>query len=180
MLIREETPGDHDSVAVVHSRAFGEHGRVVVPLVDDLRASLASEDGLSLVAEDGGDIVGHILFTRSVLDAPPRLVDVQVLSPLGVLPDRQRQGIGRALIAHGLDEMSRRGVPLVFLEGSPAYYPKSGFSPGREHGFRRPSLRIPEDAFQVASLPAYEQWMTGTLVYRQTFWDHDSVGLRDT
>jgi len=47
------------------------------------------------------------------------------------------------------------------------------------HGFRRPSLRIPHDAFQVMLLPAYEEWMTGTLVYRQAFWDHDSVGLRE-
>jgi putative acetyltransferase len=46
-------------------------------------------------------------------------------------------------------------------------------------GFRKPSLRIPDDAFQVAALAAYEPWMTGTLVYSATFWVHDCVGLRD-
>jgi putative acetyltransferase len=46
-------------------------------------------------------------------------------------------------------------------------------------GFRKPSLRIPDAGFQVRLLPAYELWMTGTLVYSQTFWDHDLVGLRD-
>jgi putative acetyltransferase len=120
-----------------------------------------------------------VLFTRNRLDAPPRLVDVQVLSPVGVLPERQRQGVGSALIRHGLDELAKRGVPLVFLEGSPDYYQRLGFSPGQSHGFRRPSLRIPQPAFQVRVLPAYESWMTGTLVYRQAFWDHDAVGLRD-
>jgi putative acetyltransferase len=79
-----------------------------------------------------------------------------------------------------VEELDRRGVPLVFLEGSPSYYPRLGFTPGREHRFRRPSLRIPDAAFQVLPLRAYETWMTGTLVYRQAFWDHDAVGLRDT
>jgi putative acetyltransferase len=31
----------------------------------------------------------------------------------------------------------------------------------------------------VAALSTYEPWMTGTLVYSATFWDHDCVGLRD-
>jgi putative acetyltransferase len=75
--------------------------------------------------------------------------------------------------------MTERCVPLVFLEGSPGYYPRFGFAPGGELGFRKPSLRIPDAAFQVVRLPAYQPWMTGTLVYAQVFWDHDLVGLRD-
>jgi len=51
--------------------------------------------------------------------------------------------------------------------------------PGGDHGFRKPSLRIPDAAFQVLKLPAYEPWMTGTFVYSPTFWEHDCVGLRD-
>jgi putative acetyltransferase len=180
VLIREEQCGDYDDVATVHAGAFGSHGAVVVPLVADLRNSLASEAGLSLVAiDDHGSVAGHVLFTRSLLDAPRQLVDVQVLSPVGVLPVRQRSGVGSSLIRHGLDMLTERGVPLVFLEGSPDYYPRFGFSPGHEHNFRRPSLRIPKGAFQVRLLSAYEPWMTGTLVYRQTFWNHDAVGLRD-
>jgi putative acetyltransferase len=180
VLIREEKPGDEAGVAKVHAAAFGEHGRVVVPLVAALRDSLADEPGLSLVAVEGDSVAGHILFTRNLLDAPRQLVDVQVLSPVGVLPERQRRGVGAALIEHGLAALADRGVPLVFLEGSPAYYSRLGFSPGHHHRFRRPSLRIPEAAFQVRLLPAYDPWMTGTLVYRQKFWDHDAVGLRET
>jgi len=180
MRIREERPADHDAVATVHRRAFGPEGDVVAPLVEALRSSLSVEAGLSVVAtDDGGRVIGHALFTRNLLDAPKRLVDVQVLSPVGVLPEHQRRGVGSALIRHGLDELERRRVPLVFCEGSPAYYPRFGFSPGGRHAFRRPSLRIPEAAFHVRLLSAYEEWMTGTLVYRQAFWDHDVVGLRD-
>lgn len=153
---------------------------MVVPLLDDLRSSLRNEPGLSLVAEDAGQVVGHVLFTRNLLDAPRRLVDVQVLSPIAVLPLRQGEGVGRALIERGLTELAHRQVPAVFLEGSPDYYSRFGFVPASGVGFRRPSLRIPPDAFQVHLLPSHEEWMTGTLVYREEFWSHDAVGLRPT
>ncbi|MBV9292020.1 MAG: N-acetyltransferase [Frankiales bacterium] len=160
-------------------RAFGDQGEAVVRLVDDLRLSLATEPGLSLVAVDGDQVIGHVLFTHNLLDAPQRLVDVEVLSPAGVLPERQRTGVGTTLIRSGLEALDRRQVPLVFLEGSPVYYSRFGFRAAGELGFRRPSVRIPAAAFQVRGLSAYEDWMTGTLVYRPEFWTHDLVGLRD-
>lgn len=179
MFVREERVEDQAAVADVHRAAFGAEGDAIAALVDDLRRSLATEAGLSLVAaEDGGRVVGHVLFTRNLLDADKELVDVQVLSPIGVRPDVQRRGIGTRLIRAGLEVLAERGVPLVFLEGSPHYYSRHGFVSGGDRGFRRPSLRIPEAAFQVCTLPAYEPWMTGTLVYRREFWDHDAVGLR--
>lgn len=119
------------------------------------------------------------MFTRSLLEAPRRLVEVSVLSPLAVLPAQQSLGIGAQLVRRGLEMMTERSVPLVFLEGAPAYYARFGFVPAAEPSFRKPSLRIPDAAFQVVSLPTCEDWMTGTLVYSQTFWDHDAVGLRD-
>ncbi len=173
--IRTEVDGDAEALRELHLRAFGDHGRTVATLVDDLRRI---EGCLSLVASEDGRPVGHVMFTRSLLDAPPRLVDVQVLSPLAVLPSWQGQGIGGALVKHGLQILSGGPAPLVFLEGSPAYYGRFGFAAGGELGFRKPSLRIPDAAFQVYRLPAYEPWMTGTLVYAHEFWDHDSVGLR--
>ena len=142
--------------------------------------SLSSEPGLSVVAIDQDEVVGHALFTRNLLDAPRELVDVQVLSPIGVLPAYQRQGVCSALIRFGLEELAQRDVPMVVLEGSPDYYARFGFMPGNRFGLRRPSLRIPEAAFQVKMLPSYESWMTGTLVYRPEFWTHDAVGLRDS
>ncbi|RGC69114.1 hypothetical protein C5N14_10135 [Micromonospora sp. MW-13] len=177
MEIRAERPEDHEAVREVHRRAFGDHGGVVADLVDALRR--AEPDALSLVAADEGGVAGHVLLSRSLLDAPRRLVGVQVLSPLGVLPERQRRGVGAALVRRALAVADERGVPLVFLEGDPGYYPRLGFVPGASRGFRKPSLRIPDAAFQVAALSTYEPWMTGTLVYAATFWELDCVGLRD-
>ncbi|MEU4238320.1 N-acetyltransferase [Actinoplanes sp. NPDC026619] len=180
MAIRIEQTRDHDAVGAVVRDAFGAedggHGVVVARLVDALRRD--DPGALSLVAEEAGEVVGHIMFTRTLLDAPRQLLPVQTLSPLAVAPSWQRRGIGSALIRAGLEHLDERGVPLVFLEGDPRYYSRAGFTPGGDHDFRKPSLRIPDQAFQVMQLSAYEPWMTGTLVYSHTFWDHDCVGLR--
>src|SRR4051794_11025190 len=80
MELREERPGDRPAVREVNRRAFGDHGDVVADLVDALRELVGPTDGLSLVAEQDGQVVGHVMFTRSLLDAPRRLVPVQVLS----------------------------------------------------------------------------------------------------
>lgn len=176
MILREETLDDNDAVRELHRVAFGATGDKVAALLDALRRDEPGCTGI--VAEDAGVVVGHVLFTKNRLDAPTRLVDVQVLSPIAVAPHRQRQGVGKRLIEHGAALLDARGVPLLFLEGNPAYYARRGFQPAGDHGFRRPSLRIPDAAFQVIKLSAYEAWMAGTLVYLHTFWDLDSVGLR--
>ncbi|MEV2242315.1 N-acetyltransferase [Micromonospora sp. NPDC049891] len=177
MQLRDELVSDHEAVHELHRSAFGDHGEVVTALVRALRAD--DPEAVSLVAEEDDEINGHVLFTRSLLDAPRRLVAVQVLSPLAVRPDRQRRGVGAALVRHGLRLLDARGVPAVFLEGDPGYYARLGFAAAGDLGFRRPSLRIPAPAFQVATLSGYEPWMTGTFVYSATFWEQDCVGLRE-
>ncbi|MGW0915404.1 GNAT family N-acetyltransferase [Streptomyces sp. NPDC002784] len=179
MDLREELPGDRRAVRGVHLQAFGDHGLVVADLVDTLRDTITPTDGLSLVAEQEGQVVGHVMVSRGLLDAPRRLVEVQVLSPLAVLPELHKRGIGSALVRRALEILAERAVPLVFLEGDPGYYARFGFAPGDGLGFRKPSLRIPDGAFQAIRLPAYEPWMTGTLVCAEPFWRHDAVGLRD-
>lgn len=175
MTIRIERAGDREAVGEVHRTGFGgTHGDTVAHLVDALRRD--DPDALGLVAEEGGEVVGHVLFSRSLLDAPPRLVTVQTLSPLAVRPAWQRQGLGSALVRSGLEMLDARGVPLVFLEGDPAYYSRFGFVAG---DFRKPSLRIPDAGFQHVKLGAYEPWMTGTMVYSSAFWEYDCVGLRE-
>ena len=175
--IRPERDEDHAAARDVHRRAFGEE--TVATLADALRAAPAPLPPLGFVAENSdGTVVGHVMLSASRLDAPSRLIDVLVLSPLGVLPQFHGQGIGTRLIRAALDAAEARDVPLVFLEGSPAYYAARGFERADELGFRAPSLRIPPPGFQVARLTAYQPWMTGTLVYSDTFWALDCVGLR--
>jgi putative acetyltransferase len=149
------------------------------PEVAGLEAALqARPDSAGFVAEAEGEIVGHVRLTRGWVDAPEALVSVLVLSPLSVRPDQQGRGLGRELVAHALDEAERRGEPAVFLEGDPGYYSLLGWRPAGEIGVTSPSERIPAPACQVVTLSAFEPWMRGRLVYADTFWAHDCVGLR--
>ena len=179
IVLRPELPGEDRAVRAVVEDAFVSQPGVG-ELVDALRRSPDWVPGLSFVAELDGEILGHVLFTRSLLDAPRRLVDVLVLSPVSVARAHQGRGIGTTLVRHGLDAV--RGMPdepLVFLEGDPGFYGRFGFESAEPIGFRRPSLRIPEPGFQVIRMRSWEPWMTGTLVYSRVFWDLDLVGLRD-
>ncbi|WP_406045592.1 N-acetyltransferase [Micromonospora sp. NBC_00898] len=179
--VRLEQEHDHAAVREVHARAFGHPDRVP-GLVDDLRTARAPLPPLSLVAtvddSEGDRVVGHVMLSGCRLDASERLVAVYALSPLGVLPEFQRSGIGTALIGHALSAADAQGIPLVFLEGAPGYYGARGFDDAERLGFRPPTLRYPPGAYQVARLSAYEDWMHGTLVYSDVFWAHDCVGLR--
>jgi putative acetyltransferase len=174
--VRPETAADHAATREVVAAAFEDEP--VAELLDGLRRSGAWRD-LSFVAETDGRVVGHVSFTRGWLDAPARLVEVLVLSPLSVHPAVQGRGVGSLLVRRSLELLRDRAEPLVFLEGSPAYYGRLGFRPGVPHGFTPPSTRIPPPAFQFVELASYEPWMTGALVYPDVFWEHDAVGLRE-
>jgi putative acetyltransferase len=176
--IRQEYETDHKAVRSLHTLAFRDDG-LVGRLVDALRIAKAPLPPLSFVATVHGQVTGHVMLSASWLDALPRLLDVYVLAPLAVLPAYQRNGIGTQLVRHAIAAADLHRVPLVFLEGSPRYYGKRGFDRADTVGFRSPSLGIPPPAFQVARLSRCEELMTGTLVYSETFWAHDCVGLRD-
>jgi putative acetyltransferase len=177
VVTRPQRDGEWSAVRELVAAAFGDV--TVADLVDALQADEAGRKGASIVAAMKDRIVGHVQLSRSWLDTPTRLIEVLVLSPLAVAPDVQGQGIGGSLVRAALQAADDLESPLLFLEGSPRYYPRFGFVAGGTLGFIRPSVRIPEAAFQVVRLTAWEAWMTGQLVYSEIFWRHDAVGLRD-
>ena len=142
MEIRPAAPDERSQVETVVASAFEEEpGGRVSHLLRALDATGATR--ASLLAVDGGRVVGHVQLNRSWVDARPALVEVLVLSPLSVVPDRQGEGIGTALIRAALNDARRRGAPAVFLEGSWDYYARRGFEAATALGFQRPSLRVP-------------------------------------
>jgi putative acetyltransferase len=95
-----------------------------------LRALAAFEGVLSLVAPRGSGVAGHVAFTPCALGGTAERL--ALLAPLAVTPDRQRRGIGRALVAEGLDRLREDGVRRVLVLGDPAYYGRLGFGPEHE------------------------------------------------
>ena len=93
------------------------------------------------------------------------------LSPMSVRPDRQRRGVGSALILDVLGRAEAAGEPAVMVEGIPAYYPRFGFERASPLGFIAPHATIPDAAFMVKRLPGYEADLAGRVAYPPAF-DH--------
>ncbi len=175
--VRPAAAEDREAIGRTSSAAFGEEGPRILRLLRALDETGAVRS--SLVAEHDGEVVGHVRLNRSWIDARERLVEVLVLSPLAVAPGHQGRGIGTALLGSAVEAADRLGAPAVFLEGDWRYYGSRGFRAATPLGFTRPSPRIPEPAFQVRLLAAYDDRVRGPLVYCEAFWATDTVGLRD-
>src|SRR5262249_51272189 len=124
MHVRAERVTDTRAVHALNCAAF--ETRAEADLVDTLRDS--AKPIVSLVAEDAGIIVGHILFSPVTLSGNANL-RIMGLAPMAVLPGRQRQGIGSALVSRGLDSCRQLGCVAVVVLGHPGFYPRFGFLP---------------------------------------------------
>lgn len=135
VTIRREQAGDEATIHRLTEAAFrdmpfseGDEQH----LVDALRRD--GDLALSLVAEDGARIVGHIAFSRvAISEGTPDWYD---LGPVSVWPELHRQGIGSALIRQGIATLRMRGAAGIVLLGSPDYYGRFGFR-------HEPQLRYP-------------------------------------
>lgn len=148
------------------SAAFGRPNEA--QLVERIRASDHYVRELSLVAEQDGAIVGHVMFSHVVLEGDEER-PVLALAPVSVAPAHQRQGIGSALVRMGLEKADARREPLVTVLGDPAYYARFGFQPARRYAIEPPSAAIPDAAFMVITLPGYQDHHRGKIVYPPAF-----------
>lgn len=127
--VRDETPRDWKAVYQVVSSAFGQS--VEAELVEKLRQT--GESAISLVAEEDGQIVGHVLLSK--MDAPfPALA----LAPVSVIPTRQRLGIGSVLVNRAVNRARQEGWAAIFVLGDPDYYARFGFNRATAAGFTSP------------------------------------------
>jgi putative acetyltransferase len=120
-MIRHVRPMDHLAIEAVIAAAFGRGDEG--DLVNRLRAD--GDVVFELVAEQAGEVVGHILFSRLWAD---RRELYAALAPLAVRPDLQNSGLGSALVRAGLENGREFGCHGVLVLGDPAYYGRFGFS----------------------------------------------------
>jgi len=168
--IRPETPADLEAVTGLIASAFGKtdaDGRNdETRLVDGLR------DGghvrVSLVAEEGGGIVGQIMFSEVAIEASSGPVPALTLAPLAVAPGRQGEGIGSDLVRSGIEECRRTGWRIVLVVGHPGYYPRFGFKRDLARALGDPFKA--GDAFMAMELePGALEGVTGAVRYPPPF-----------
>ena len=166
MHIREERTGDWAAIRQVNQEAFGTS--VEADLVDRLRANC--EAVVSLVALENDEVVGHILFSpvsHASADAA-----AMALGPMAVLPERQKRGIGSALVKRGLSIMRERDCPFVIVLGHVEYYPRFGFVPASRFGLQCQWDGVPDDVFMAIELkPDGLRGIRGIVRYRDEFGD---------
>jgi putative acetyltransferase len=124
LFIRDEQPCDQEQVWKVNEAAFGRSDEA--ELIDRLRIEEAIL--LSLVAEIDRQIIGHILFSRMIIETEQGPVAAVALAPMAVLPELQGLNVGSELVRRGLAELRGRGERIVIVLGHKQYYPRFGFS----------------------------------------------------
>jgi putative acetyltransferase len=146
ITVRPETPDDVRAIDVVHISAFG--GEAEAQLVSALRDSATYNRELSLVAELGGRIVGHLLLSRVPLRRDGEEKIVLALGPMSVVPSQSHRGIGSELIQAGIQLAREKGYGAIVVMGHPEYYKRFGFVSARERQVSC-NLPAPEEALTV-------------------------------
>jgi putative acetyltransferase len=166
MRIRPETEADRAAIRAVYEAAFETPAEA--ELVEALRGKGLSL--VSLVAEVDGRVVGHILFSPVSLNEHAHL-NLMGLGPMAVAPDRQRGGIGSALVRAGLARCTGLGCRAVVVIGHPEYYPRFGFAPADRYSLRC-EYDVPKDVFMVMELETGAlTGASGLVRYDDTFAD---------
>lgn len=137
--VRPEAADDVDAIASLTHATF--HRDAEVTLIQAIRQHCPEH--ISLVAEQHGNIVGHIMFTPAALDNQPtaRLV---ALAPMAVSNVLQHQGIGSSLVRAGLMQCKQQGAMAAIVRGKPDYYHRFGFLPASQFNLQCPDS--PDDA----------------------------------
>jgi putative acetyltransferase len=134
LTIRAERAADAAAIRALNRAAFG--GEAEAALVDALRSEGSAV--LSLVAEEGSRLVGHVLYSRLAIDTGAAVVPGLALAPLAVAPTRQRSEIGTRLVQEAHRRLATQGEGMVFVIGDPGYYDRFGFSAEAAHPFETP------------------------------------------
>jgi putative acetyltransferase len=166
VIVRKEKPEDIKQIYSVNELAFGVSTEAKI--VDTIREKCP--DTLSLVAEESGEIVGHIFFSPVEIEWEGKGINGMGLAPMAVRPDRQRQGIGSQLVRLGLEILKEKGCPYVIVLGHPEYYPKFGFEPASKYGLTCQWEGLPDEAFMVIVMkPSILLGVKGVARYRDEF-----------
>ena len=145
MIVRHESEEDIADIRKLHEQAFEQS--LEADIVDALRKNC--KDIISLVADNDGKIIGHVLFSPAEILGPHGVLKGVALAPMAVLPDMRRKGVGTRLVKHGLVQLMRAGCPFIIVIGRPDYYSHFGFGPASEFGIKCQWENIADEVFMI-------------------------------
>lgn len=140
LLVRPERPADRAGVDSLVRASFPSAAEREV-----VRALREAEGVVSLVAEECGTLLGHVLFSRVGVAGSWSAMG---LGPVAVRADRRGRGVGAKLVEAGLGRLEEAGEPTCVVLGDPAWYGRFGFEDAALHGLRC-KWEVPAGAFQV-------------------------------
>jgi putative acetyltransferase len=161
VIVRAETPDDHDDIRRIVDEAFGD--TITSAIVDGIRALDRFVPQLSLLAVSDGRPVGHVI--SSYIDLVPGTSRVLQVGPLAVVPSHQRQGFGTALMHETVRIADEQGEPMLLIEGDPKYYGRFGFTRADAVGIEPPPEARGPQFFMIRPLGAYDPTLQGRAVY---------------
>ena len=180
-IIRPEKPEEHRAVENLVREAFwnvyrpgcSEHYVIHV-----LRDDPAFVKELDFVMEQDGTLIGQNMFMRTVIEADDgRTIPVLTMGPIGIAPERKRQGCGKAILDYSLQKAAGMGFGAVLFEGNIDFYGKSGFDYARNFGIRYHDLpEGADDSFFLCKelIPGYLDGVTGVYQTPQGYYVDDA------
>ena len=149
-IIRNERKSEYSQVENLTREAFWNvyrPGCLEHYVLHCLREDPAFIPELDFVMEADGKLIGQCIFMHASIKADDgRSVPIVTMGPIGILPEYQRQGYGKALLDYSLDRAAEMGFGAICFEGNIGFYGKSGFNYASEFGIRYHGLQEGEDA----------------------------------
>lgn len=112
-----------------------KEGALIGQLASELGSGIDNHETICFGVYDNATLIGALFFTRLKFKHNP--IQVYMLAPVAVSPDKQGIGIGQDLIRYGLDKLRDRSVSIIVTYGDPSFYAKVGFQ------------RLPEELIQA-------------------------------
>ena len=166
VTIRQEQERDIEAVRNLNRIAFD--GPAEAQVVDKLRE--VCDDLISIVAVEDDEVVGHILFSSVTIENGNNVIRGMGLAPLAVLPNRQKTGIGSALVERGLALLREKEYPFVIVLGHADFYPRFGFVPSSQYNLKSQWQGIPDEAFMILVFDQKSlEGVHGVAKYREEF-----------
>lgn len=167
ILLRGERDADYDAIFEINKMAFDREDEA--KLVNALRKTRNYVRGFSIVAILDEKVVGHAIFTHAAIMNQGRKFNCLALGPMAVLPELQRQGIGKKLVEEGILRAKENNFKAIIVLGHSEYYPKFGFVKASSKKIKTRFTALDENFMVLELNPNALKGISGIAEYAKEF-----------